>query len=242
MEIAAFQQESFIDYPGKISTIIFTARCNFKCPGCHAKNIIATKNRVLEKEFFKYLNSKKDWIEGVVICGGEPTVEPDLMDFIKKIKEKGFLVKLDTNGSNPEKLSELLKNNLVDYVAMDVKAPKALYGKVTGTKDLNHIDSIEKSMKIVSKFPNYEFRTTIFPVIRKDGEISFLTPKEIESLATWLVEITGNKEHKYFLQAFVPRVGELMDERLEEFPETPEDLLNDMHEKVVKHLPNAKIR
>ncbi len=246
MRIAAFQPESFVDYPGKISALVFSPECNYKCPGCHAKKILTSKERVSAEGFFDYLNSRKNWIDAVVLCGGEPTLETGLIDFIKKIKEKGFLVKLDTNGSNPEILAELLEKNLIDYVALDIKAPKELYPVVAGVNE-SFISLIEHSIKLVTRFPDYEFRTTIFPVIRQNN-VSFMTLKEVEDIAKWIVETTGNNNHKYFLQRFVARSKEemltekLSKENIPGLKETPEDLLKEMHKKAIKHLPKTKIR
>lgn len=239
MQIRNFLKESFIDFPSKISTIIFSPGCNYNCPSCHAKYLLDKNENIDEKIFFDYLNSRKDWLEGVVLCGGEPTLQPDLVDFSKRLKEKGLLIKLDTNGSNCEVLS-LLKG-IVDYVAMDVKAPKELYAKVVGKNSLQE-ENYANAIKIVSQFPNYEFRTTVVPVIRNDKEISFLTPKEIGDTAKLIYEITGKNNHKYFLQSFVPRKNELVNSRLENFPETPRKLLEEGLIEAKKYLFNSDIR
>ena len=241
MNIAAFQPESFIDYPEKISVVVFSPSCTFRCPSCHAKNILNSSERISEEEFFEYLESKKDWLEAVVLCGGEPTLEPDLIEFIEKIKKFGFLVKLDTNGSNPKVLSDLKERKLVDYIAMDVKAPKELYNNVSGTKASNLNKTIEESIKIISQFPDYEFRTTIVPIFR-NSHITFMTPEEVDKIVKWILNVTNKNSHKYFLQRSVARKNELLDKRMEEFSETPEDLLKQIHTKVLKLLPNTKLR
>ena len=239
MRIREFLKESFIDYPGRISAVVFSPACNYKCPACHAKPLLTSNGNKSEKEFFDYLDSRKGWIEGVVLCGGEPTLEPGLANFARKLKERGLAVKLDTNGSNPEVLSELKKEGIIDYVAMDVKSPRELYGTITGISGINP-KNIEESLQIVSEFPDYEFRTTIVPIIRK--EIDFMTSKEVGNIAKWIIEVTGDSTHKYYLQPFVPRQGELIDSRLEEFPETPKDLMEKAHREAIKYLSNCKIR
>lgn len=239
MRIREFLKESFIDYPGRISAVVFSPACNYKCPACHAKPLLTSNGNKSEKEFFDYLDSRKGWIEGVVLCGGEPTLEPGLANFARKLKERGLAIKLDTNGSNPEVLLELKKEGIIDYVAMDVKAPKELYETITGISGVN-LQNIEESLEIVPKFPDYEFRTTIAPIIRK--EIDFMTPKEVGNIAKWIVEVTGDSTHKYSLQPFVPRQGELIDSQLEEFPETPKDLMEKAHREAIKYLSNCKIR
>ncbi len=239
MKIGEFLKESFIDYPGKISAVVFFPDCNYRCPACHAKPLLTSREERDEKEFFDYLDSRKKWIEGVVLCGGEPTLEPRLVDFVRKLKERGLAVKLDTNGSNPEVLKKLREENLIDYVAMDVKAPKELYKAVTGISGIN-LKNIEESFQIVKEFPAYEFRTTIAPIIRE--EIDFMTPEEVEAIAKWIVEVTGDSTHRYYLQPFVPRQGELINPRLEEFPETSKDLMEKAQREAIKYLRQSEIR
>ena len=241
MRISALQKESYIDYLGKISTVLFSSRCNYHCPSCHAKEILNSKNSISEKEIFDYLDSRKNWINAIVLCGGESTIRIDF-EFLKKIKERGLAIKLDTNGSDFGKLIELHESKLIDYVAMDVKGPPSIYADLIGREFLDARDGYEKSIGITSHFPNYEFRTTIVPIIRDGGEISFLTPEEIGKTAKLIYDCTGSMEHKYFLQPFVPKKGELIDSRLENFPETPKDLLEKGLEEAIKYLPNTKIR
>jgi pyruvate formate lyase activating enzyme len=245
MRIVDWRKISAIDYPGKISTIIFTPKCNYKCPACHAKNILCSNEIILEQEILDYIdstNKEKKLIDAVVLCGGEPTLQHDLIYFAKKIKERGLLVKLDTNGSNFGTLIKLHESKLIDYAAMDVKGPPSIYADLIGREFLDTRDGYEKAIAIVSHFPNYEFRTTIVPVIRRDGEISFLTSKEIGETAKLIYDCTGVNEHKYFLQSFIPRKGELLDSRLENFSETPKELLEKGKEEAIKYLPNTEIR
>jgi pyruvate formate lyase activating enzyme len=239
MQIRNFLRESFIDYPGRISSIVFAPGCNYKCPACHAKHLLQDEANIDENKFFEYLDSRKDWIDGVVICGGEPTLQPDLIGFLYKLKEKELSIKLDTNGSRPRILRYVLERGLVDYVAMDVKGPKELYGQITNS-DIN-FDRIKESIFLVSKFPDYEFRTTVVPVKRNESTI-FMTPEEIGNTAKFIYNCTGNKEHKYFLQPFVPRKGELIDSRFEEFPETSKELLEKGKIEARKYLSNTEIR
>jgi pyruvate formate lyase activating enzyme len=241
MQIRNFVRESFIDYEGKISSVVFTPGCNYKCPACHVKHLLENGKNMEEKEFFDYLDLRKGWIEGVVICGGEPTLQHSLPYFLEKIKERGLAVKLDTNGSDYIALGDLLKKRLVDYAAMDVKGPPEIYADLIGREFLDARDGYEKAIAIVSQFPDYEFRTTVVPVVRK-GEISSMTPVEVGETAKLIYDCTGNREHKYFLQPFVPRKDELVDSRLEEFPETPHELLEEMRKEAIKYLPNCRIR
>lgn len=239
MRIRNFLKESYNDYAGKVSAVVFSPGCDYNCPACHVKHLLNPGEDKEEKEFFDYLDSRKEWIQGVVLCGGEPTLQPDLAGFVKKLKQRGLAVKLDTNGNHPQVLKKLYEEDLIDYIAMDVKAPKELYETITGVSGIN-LQNIEESLQIVSEFPAYEFRTTISPIIRK--EIDFMTPKEVGDIAKWIVEVTGDSAHRYYLQPFVPRQGELIDPRLEEFPETPKDLMEKAHREAIKYLSNCKIR
>jgi pyruvate formate lyase activating enzyme len=125
MKIGGFQKTSLLDYPDRISAIVWTSGCNFHCPFCYNKNLaLGTAELFPEDEILSFLSKRKEQLEGVVISGGEPLVQEDIVDFIEKIKDLKFLVKIDTNGQFPEKLRELLEEQLVDYIAMDVKAPR----------------------------------------------------------------------------------------------------------------------
>lgn len=248
MRISALQKESFIDYPGKISSVLFSSQCNYHCPTCHARKILNSKEEISKEEIFDYLDSRKGWINGVVLCGGESTIDLDF-EFLRKIKERGLAIKLDTNGSYFGTLIDLYESKLIDYVAMDVKGPPLIYADLIGREFLDARDGYEKAIGIISHFPDYEFRTTIVPIIRENGEISFMAPKEIEETAKLIYNCTGNNNHKYFLQKFVARdSNEMIDEKFakenlpEEMWETPIDLLEDSLKEIKKYLPNTRIR
>ena len=189
MNIAGVQKVTLLDYPGKVACEIFTQGCNFECPFCQNSSLIPITNtgEFSEEEIFEYLNLRKNILDGVVITGGEPTVQKDLKSFIKKIKDLGLLVKLDTNGGNPKVLQELIDEKLVDYVAMDIKNIFNKYN-ITAGKKIN-LDNIKKSIEILkaSKI-DYEFRTTII--------------KEMHSLddIISICKLVGNA--KYYLQNF----------------------------------------
>lgn len=162
MKISGFQKLTLLDFPTKCACIIFTQGCNFRCPYCQNSGLIGHENDYLidEEEIFSYLKKRKGLLDGIVISGGEPTVQKDLVEFIKKVKEIGYLVKLDTNGSNPTMLKELVDNNLVDYVAMDVKNTFKDYSKVTDCPVKT--DNLKKSIDILANSNvEHEFRTTI---------------------------------------------------------------------------------
>lgn len=161
MRIGGLLKTSLIDYPGKIAAVVFTQGCNFRCFYCHNPELIASKEGVYsEKEILDFLGRRRRKISGVVITGGEPTLQEDLPDFLKKIKEMGFLTKLDTNGSNPRMLRKLIEQDLVDYAAMDIKGPFSKYHDIVcASVDL---DDIKESIRLLMDSNlDYEFRTTI---------------------------------------------------------------------------------
>ena len=162
MNIGGFVKNSFVDYPGNIAAVIFTVGCNMKCWYCHNKHLLGYSNKEAETEIFEFLEKHKNFLDGVVISGGEPTLQPDLKDFIIKIRELGYMIKLDTNGTNYGVLKDLIDNKLIDYVAMDIKAPLDSYEKITKTKD--DMISIKASIDLLlSGVVDYEFRTTYSP-------------------------------------------------------------------------------
>lgn len=195
MIIGGLQKITLLDYPNKIAATVFLAGCNFRCPFCYnpelvLPQIIKKSQKISERSFFSFLKERKELLDGVVVCGGEPTIHKDLPLFIKKIKKLGFAVKLDTNGSNPEMLKKLLQQKLIDYVAMDVKAPKEKYKEITGGKA--NVKEIEESIEILkSDKIDYEFRTTVVPTL--------LSKEDILKIVKWI-----SPAKRYFLQSFSP--------------------------------------
>ena len=165
MTIAGYNKNSFVDYPGKIAAVVFMQGCNFNCGYCHNQELIGEvpQQTVDEKEVLDFLISRREFIDGAVLSGGEPTLVEGLAGFAAKIKNMGFLVKLDTNGTRPQVITELLNRGLLDFIAMDIKAPFEKYSAVTCT-DNNLITEIKKSIEIIKTSGiDYEFRTTFIP-------------------------------------------------------------------------------
>lgn len=193
MIIGGLQKFSLIDYPGKISAILFTRGCNFRCPYCHNPELVDPQRYAepwQEEEFWAFLQSRTQKLDAVVVTGGEPTLQEDLQPFLEKIRKMGFLIKLDTNGSNPDVLKDLLSANLVDYIAMDIKAPLEKYSEVTKVP----VDKpdIEKSIELIKQSNvDHEFRTTIARNI--------LSREDIVNIAKML-----QGEKLYILQRCVP--------------------------------------
>lgn len=188
MEIAGFIKNSFVDYPGVISSVVFTPFCNFNCWYCHNCEVISQiKGTIPESEVFSFLEKRKGFIDGVVVSGGEPTLQKDLVSFIRKIKKMGFKVKLDTNGSNQKALETLVDENLLDYIAMDIKAPIDKYKQIIG-KDFPKEAIISAIEYVKNCGVDHEFRTTFSPD---------LTKEDIADIATLV-----GKDHKFSLQQY----------------------------------------
>lgn len=191
MRIGGLHKTTLIDYPGEIACIVFLVGCNFRCPFCYSKELVDEDAMLLdirEEDFFDFLNKRKKQIDGCVICGGEPTINKEIFDFCERIKELGYKIKLDTNGSNPSVIEKLIKEKLIDYVAMDIKAPFSKYSKAIGTTI--DIDKIKQSINIIKNSEiDYEFRTTIVPEIH-----------ELEDIRTIVKQIAPAK--KFFIQNF----------------------------------------
>lgn len=189
MEFKGHQKSSFIDYPDKICTVLFTGGCNFRCSYCHNSDLVYNKGETITEDFiFDYLEKRKKMLDAVCISGGEPTLHDELYDFIKKVKAKGYLVKLDTNGTNPDILNKLIADGLLDYVAMDIKAPMSKYNIVANTNI--DIEKIIRSINIIKDSDiDYEFRTTICREL--------LNEEDILEIAEYL---KGSK--RYYMQSF----------------------------------------
>ena len=189
MKIGGLQKTSLQDYPEEVSSIIWTIGCNFSCPFCYNKDLVKGKiAEIPEEDILSFLEKRKKLIDGLVISGGEPLLQKDLKNFCKKVKKLDYKIKIDTNGSFPEKLKELIDEKLVDYIAMDLKAPKKKYTALTNVK--TDIKKIEKSIEIIKKSKlDYEFRTTFVP--------SLLKKEDIVEIAKWLKGVK-----KFYLQQF----------------------------------------
>jgi pyruvate formate lyase activating enzyme len=230
MRIGGFQKLTLIDYPGKIATTVFTVGCSFRCPFCHNAELVIKsqfppKNN-MEEEFFAHLEKRKGKIMGVCITGGEPTIQPDLISFIEKVKEKGYLVKLDSNGSHPEVLQKMIKRGLVDFIAMDIKNSPKKYNETIGLSV--DVKKIKKSVKIImgSGVP-YEFRTTVVPGIHSEQDFS--------EIAAW---IKGAKS--YYLQEY--RDGKILDQKLKKLSLGKKIDLEKIGKKIKKNFSNFGIR
>lgn len=203
MRIDGLQKMTLLDFPGKVACTVFTGGCNFRCPFCHNALLVTKlpeKPDYTEDEILSFLEKRVGLLDGVAITGGEPLLNPDIGDFIRKIRDMGYAVKLDTNGSFPERLKAIVGEGLVDYVAMDIKNRREKYAETVGLKNLD-LSKIEESIDFLkSGAVDYEFRTTVVE--------QFHTVEDIRAAAEW---ISGAK--RYFLQNFVDS-GELICEEV----------------------------
>ena len=226
--IGGIQKTSLLDYPDKISAIVFTQGCNFRCGYCHNPQLLKSENGIYDVDaFFDFLKKRQGKLDGVVVTGGETTLQPDLKLFIQKIKELGFLVKLDTNGTNPQILKELINEKLVDYIAMDIKAPIEKYQLITNSK----IDTskIEESIKIImSSNIDYEFRTTVLPI-----QIEI---EDFNSIGKLLQDAK-----RYYIQKFVVQ-SEILDSSLKEEKNYTDEQLKSIKENILNYVQFVDIR
>ena len=193
MIIAGLQKLSLLDFPGKVAATVFTGGCNLRCPFCHNSELLEAPPALMTAgEFFEFLSGRKGKIDGVCITGGEPCLQPDLCDFMKQIKTAGFAVKLDTNGTHPERLVRMIREGLVQYVAMDIKNSPARYAETCGVDSMD-LSPVYASIELLLTSPtDYEFRTTVMEELHDDASFAAIGPM-----------IAGAK--RYFLQPFRDR-------------------------------------
>lgn len=227
MKFKGISKLTLLDYPEHLACTLFVGGCQFRCPFCHNSELVLRPNEETsfnEKEILYFLKSRVGRLEGVCITGGEPTMYPDLKEFIKKVKRLGFLVKLDTNGTNPKLVKELLDEELLDMIAMDIKSSLEHYDKAAGTTV--KLDDIGRTVDFIrSSGIDYEFRTTLVRGLQ--------TKEDMASIGKWL---SGAKA--YYLQNFVNN-GNLIDNSMTGF--TPDEM-KEMLDIVKAYVPEAKLR
>lgn len=192
LNIQGLQKLTLLDFPGRMACTLFTAGCDLRCPFCHNSRLVIhppKETEYSEEDILSFFEKRKGILDGVAITGGEPLMQPDIFEFIMKIREKGYRIKLDTNGTFPDKLKKIVDAGLVDYVAMDVKASKANYPPAVGIGgyDISKVD--ESIHYLLENHVDYEFRTTVVN--------EFHDNESIEELGKW---IKGAKRH--YIQAF----------------------------------------
>ena len=226
MQFAGFQKLTLLDFPGKVACILFTMGCNFRCPFCHNASLVRAeeKPQITEDEVLAFLKKRQGILEGVCISGGEPLLYDGLGEFIKKVKALGYSVKLDTNGSFPEKLKALVNDGLIDYVAMDIKSSGINYDKVAGIN--TDIEKIKESISfLMTDAVDYEFRTTLVKELH--------CAEDMENIGAM---IKGAK--RYFLQNFKDS-GDVLSSNMS--PLTEEEM-EQMQTIARKYIPDTTIR
>lgn len=228
MKISGLQKMTLLDYPGKVAATVFTGGCNFRCPYCHNAPLVLNDRDVQdisEEVFFDFLAKRKGLLDGVCISGGEPLLQREIERFISEIRSLGFLVKLDTNGSVPSKLKELVGDGLIDYVAMDIKNSPASYARTAGTSE-DILPKVKQSVAfLLAGHVEYEFRTTVVK--------GFHTKEDFATIGEW---IQGAR--RYFLQNFVDS-GDLIQPGLQGVNKTELAVFADT---VRKYVPSVQIR
>ncbi|MBU0650543.1 anaerobic ribonucleoside-triphosphate reductase activating protein [bacterium] len=233
IEIKGFIKNTLLDWEGKIASILFLPCCNFKCSYCHSASLVKNP-RSLEtielEEVLNFLQTKKGWIDGVVITGGEPTLYDDLPQFIRQFKQLGFLIKLDTNGANPEMLKYLLSEKLVDYISMDIKAPlvSEKYKKIADV-DID-IENIKDSISMIMKSNiGYEFRTTL----ARD----WLSVNDMVEIAKFI-----KGAYRYRIQKFKNAKDNMINNNLEVLNDYTEEEIEDIVRQVRQYVTDTKVR
>lgn len=231
MRIGGYQKLTLIDYPGNIATTVFTVGCSFLCPFCHNPELVIRSKFIsfdgdMEKNFFNHLKNRVGKIEGVCITGGEPTIQPDIIDFIKKIKAMGFKIKLDSNGTRPDVLKKIISEKLVDFIAMDIKSSLENYEKAAGCKV--DTERIKLSVEMIMKSNiDYEFRTTVVPGLHKKSDFM--------AIAEWL-----NGAKSYYLQEY--RDGIILNDALKKITLNKKIDLEKIKNIIKKNFGNIGIR
>lgn len=236
MKIGGLQKVTLIDFPGRISCTVFLSGCNYLCPWCHNPELVLSElikkhSPISSKDFFQFLKERRKLLEGACIGGGEPTIHPDLPEFCQKIKKLGYQIKLDTNGSNPKMLKDLIERKLIDYIAVDIKAPKEKYSEAIGFKGcINNylLDKIEKSIDILKDGKiDYEFRTTLIP--------NLLNREDILSIAQWI-----RPAKRYVLQNF--RAGKTISAEFERTNPFSEEFLFSLKKAITPFFEIVELR
>ncbi len=228
MRIQGLQKLTLLDFPERVACTVFFAGCNFRCPFCHNASLVVDippEGEITEEDFFSFLKKRQGILDGVCITGGEPLLQPDMENFMRKIKELGYAVKLDTNGSFPDKLKLLVGNGLVDYVAMDIKNGPEHYGVTAGVPNLSTASIMESVDYLKEGHVPFEFRTTVV----KD----YHTKEGFEEIGQWL-----QGAERYFLQKFVDS-GDLIGK---DTKGCSEEEMREFLQTVQKYVPGAQLR
>ncbi len=228
MKLKGLQKLTLLDFPGKVACTVFTGGCNFRCPFCHNSDLVLNPAKtpdISEDEILSFLKKRCGLLDGICISGGEPLLQSDIEAFICEVRRMGYLIKLDTNGSFPERLERLIGQGLIDYAAMDIKSSPEGYPKLIGIENFDIAPIVESAKLLMEGRIPYEFRTTVVSPLHK--------PEDFEQIGRWL-----HGDSQYFLQAFVDS-GSIIADGLSAYDESE---MHRLLEIVKKHLPSASLR
>jgi pyruvate formate lyase activating enzyme len=231
MKIKGFIKNTFIEYPGKIAAMVFLPECNFRCSFCFNPQLIFESDNIPdvdESEVFDFLEKQRKWIDALVISGGEPTLQKDLPDFIERVKKMSFLVRIYTNGTNPNMLKNLFNEKLIDSIAMDIKAPltEENYEKITNVKGF--LENVKESISLImNSGVDYEFRTTVVPGMHSEGDI--------EEISKYIKDANA-----FVLQRFLPE--NVLDSKLKKLKPQSDEEMDRLVTTAKKHVKNTKWR
>lgn len=235
MEFKGFQKTSLIEYPGKIVSVVFTAGCNFRCPFCQNPELVLNPNSlpsVSSKEVVSHLISKKKWLDGLAITGGEPMICKDLPNFVREVKREGFLVEIETNGTNPQMLKDLIADKLIDYVALDIKAPLVWekYKRAAGINDEDLFRKVKESVEVLLELKSdidYELRSTVVP--------GLIGEEDVLAIARQV-----KRAKRYVLQQFLPRIT--LDKQYERLKPYSKEVLEKMRKRAESYVETCQVR
>lgn len=237
MEFKGFIKTSLIEYPGKIVSVVFTGGCNFRCPFCQNPDLVLNSDSlpsINADEIISHLVSQKKWLDGLAITGGEPMIYKALSDFIRKVKKEEFLVEIETNGTNPQMLKDLIADKLIDYVALDIKAVPVWekYKRAAGINNEDLLRKVKESVEVLLKSNSeinfdYEFRTTVVPGLIEKGDILGIAR-----------QIKGAK--KYVLQQFLPKIT--LDKQYGRLKPYSKETLEEMRKKAGDYVEVCQVR
>ena len=225
MQFAGYQKLTLLDFPGRLAATVFTGGCNFRCPFCHNSELFVPTEAYEEEDLLNIIKKRAGVLEGVAITGGEPTLHPGLPDFMRKVRDMGLQVKLDSNGYKPDVLKSILDEGLADYVAMDIKSSPEHYGEVAGLADIDMSKIYESVDLLMNGKTPFEFRTTVIPELH--------AAEDFEAIADW---IAGDEP--YFLQGY--KDSEMVYDR--RFSQPTAELMEKIRDIVLPRLPNTRIR
>lgn len=225
MQFAGYQKLTLLDFPGRLAATVFTGGCNFRCPFCHNSELFVPTETYEEEDLLNMIKKRAGVLEGIAITGGEPTLHPGLPDFMRKVRDMGLQVKLDSNGYKPDVLKNILDEGLADYVAMDIKSSPEHYGEVAGLPDIDMSKIYESVDLLMNGKTPFEFRTTVIPELH--------AAEDFEAIADW---IAGDEP--YFLQGY--KDSEMVYDR--RFSQPTAELMEKIRDIVLPRVPNTQIR